>query len=180
MPAYKDKERGTWMANFYYTNWQGERKRKNKRGFPTKKEALAYERQFLQQTGGDMEMEFASYAELYLDDVKLTVKESTWEGKVHYINSKMIPYFGKMKMCDITAKTVMDWHKEKESIDAKNDISMYGHIVSRAVKTLNRMLREWIRIPKAERPEAKSDLFHQLIDYCRAKLKPTRDRGWER
>ena len=68
----------------------------------------------------------------------------------------------------------------KESIDAKNDISMYGHIVSRAVKTLNRMLREWIRIPKAERPEAKSDLFHQLIDYCRAKLKPTRDRGWER
>ena len=62
MPAYKDKERGTWMANFYYTNWQGERKRKNKRGFPTKKEALAYERQFLQQTGGDMEMEFASYA----------------------------------------------------------------------------------------------------------------------
>lgn len=36
MPAYKDKERGTWMANFYYTNWQGERKRKNKRGFPTK------------------------------------------------------------------------------------------------------------------------------------------------
>ena len=92
------KERGTWMANFYYTNWQGERKRKNKRGFPTKKEALAYERQFLQQTGGDMEMEVASYAELYLDDVKLTVKESTWEGKVHYVNSKMIPYFGKMKI----------------------------------------------------------------------------------
>lgn len=120
MPAYKDKERGTWMANFYYTNWQGERKRKNKRGFPTKKEALAYERQFLQQTGGDMEMEVASYAELYLDDVKLTVKESTWEGKVHYVNSKMIPYFGKMKMCDITAKTVMDWHKEMKSARKPN------------------------------------------------------------
>ena len=109
MPAYKDQERGTWMANFYYTNWQGERKRKNKRGFPTKKEALAYEREFLLQTSGDMEMDFASYAELYLEDVKLTVKESTWEGKVHYVNSKMIPYFGEMKMCEITAKTIMDW-----------------------------------------------------------------------
>lgn len=68
----------------------------------------------------------------------------------------------------------------KESIATKNDISMYGQIVSRAVKTLNRMLREWIRIPKSERPEAKSDLFRQLIDYCRAKLKQPRDRGWER
>ena len=68
----------------------------------------------------------------------------------------------------------------KESISAGNDISMYGLIVNRAVKTLNRMLREWIRFPKSERPEAKSDLFHQLIDYCRAKLKPPRDRGWER
>lgn len=116
MPAYKDKERGTWMANFYYTNWQGERKRKNKRGFPTKKDALAYERQFLQQTSGDMEMDFTSYAELYLEDVKLTVKESTWEGKVHYVNAKMIPYFGKMKMCDITPKTIMDWHKEMKSV----------------------------------------------------------------
>lgn len=120
MPAYKDKERGTWMANFYYTNWQGERKRKNKRGFLTKKEALAYERQFLQQTSGDMEMDFASYAELYLEDMKVDVKESTWEGKVHYINAKFVPFFGKMKMCDITPKVVKDWHKEMKNARKPN------------------------------------------------------------
>lgn len=34
MPAYKDKERGTWYASFYYTDWKGERKLKKKRGFP--------------------------------------------------------------------------------------------------------------------------------------------------
>ena len=68
----------------------------------------------------------------------------------------------------------------KESIATGNDVSMYGQIVNRAVRTLNNMLREWIRSPKAEQPDAKSKLFHQLIDYCRAKLKPPRDRGWER
>ena len=36
MPAYKDKERGTWYASFYYTDWRGDRKLKKKRGFPRK------------------------------------------------------------------------------------------------------------------------------------------------
>lgn len=33
MPVYKDDERGTWYASFYYTDWQGRRKLKKKRGF---------------------------------------------------------------------------------------------------------------------------------------------------
>jgi hypothetical protein len=40
MATYKDKERNTWYAAFYYKNWQGENKKKYKRGFRTKKEAL--------------------------------------------------------------------------------------------------------------------------------------------
>ncbi|MDK6355794.1 Arm DNA-binding domain-containing protein [Escherichia coli] len=42
MPAYKDKETGKWMSRFYYETYQGERKQKKKRGFNTKKEALAF------------------------------------------------------------------------------------------------------------------------------------------
>ena len=30
MPAYKDKEKGTWYASFYYENWKGGRERKLK------------------------------------------------------------------------------------------------------------------------------------------------------
>ena len=37
MPAYKDTESGKWYSSFYYTDWTGERKRKLKRGFDTKK-----------------------------------------------------------------------------------------------------------------------------------------------
>ena len=39
MPAYKNKDNGTWYVMTQYTNWKGERKPKCKRGayFPTTK-----------------------------------------------------------------------------------------------------------------------------------------------
>ena len=33
MPAYKNKDNGTWYVMTQYTNWKGERKPKCKRGF---------------------------------------------------------------------------------------------------------------------------------------------------
>ena len=32
MPAYKDKEKGTWYASFYYEDWTGKKVKKMKRG----------------------------------------------------------------------------------------------------------------------------------------------------
>ena len=46
MPAYKDEKRNTWYSLFYYENWQGVKRKKQKRGFKTKKEALDWERNF--------------------------------------------------------------------------------------------------------------------------------------
>ena len=42
MPAFKDKKTGKWFAKFYYKDWQGINRQKWKRGFATKKEALAF------------------------------------------------------------------------------------------------------------------------------------------
>ncbi len=42
MPAYKDNRQGTWYASFYFENWQGVKQKKLKRGFATKKDALAW------------------------------------------------------------------------------------------------------------------------------------------
>ena len=47
MPVYRDEKKGTWYAAFYYVDWNGENKKKLKRGFPTKKAAQMWERQFL-------------------------------------------------------------------------------------------------------------------------------------
>ena len=37
-------ENGTWEVSVWYKDWQGERKRKHKRGFATKREASLGER----------------------------------------------------------------------------------------------------------------------------------------
>ncbi len=41
MNLSKDKKTGKWLCQFYYTDWQGNRKKKFKRGFRTKSEAEA-------------------------------------------------------------------------------------------------------------------------------------------
>ena len=61
-----------------YTDWKGERKQKCKRGFATRKEALEWERKFLQQKQADVEMAFDSFVELYTKDIKPRLKENTW------------------------------------------------------------------------------------------------------
>ena len=68
MPVYKDKERGTWYASFYYENWKGERLKKLRRGFSTKKEAEAFIVQFKQEQAKDLEMNFEEFVELYFRD----------------------------------------------------------------------------------------------------------------
>ena len=56
MAAYKDEERGTWYVSFYYEDWTGAKKRKVKRGFRTKKEALNFESEYKRTAKADMDM----------------------------------------------------------------------------------------------------------------------------
>ena len=65
MPAYKDNRQGTWYASFYFENWQGVKQKKLKRGFATKKDALAWEREFLLQQAADLTMTFEAFVEIY-------------------------------------------------------------------------------------------------------------------
>lgn len=37
MPAYKDEKNGKWFVSFYYKDWDGQSRKKLKRGFETKK-----------------------------------------------------------------------------------------------------------------------------------------------
>ena len=57
MAAYKDEERGTWYVSFYYEDWTGAKKRKVKRGFRTKKEALNFEAEYKRTAKADMDKE---------------------------------------------------------------------------------------------------------------------------
>ena len=60
MPAYKDQKTNKWFCQFYYQDYTGERKRKLKRGFNLKKDALEWERLFKMEQAGDSNMSFES------------------------------------------------------------------------------------------------------------------------
>jgi len=54
-------------------------------------------------------MTFESFAQLYEKDMKPKLKLNTWLTKESIIQKKILPYFGKRKLSEITAKDVMDW-----------------------------------------------------------------------
>lgn len=112
MSAYKDDKTGTWYAYFRYTDWTGERKQKMKRGFPIKRAALDWEREFLQKTAADLAMTFESFVELYIKDMRGRIREHTWQTKENIIQKKLIPFFGKKKMNEIQTKDVIAWQNE--------------------------------------------------------------------
>ena len=47
-------------------------------------------------------MTFRSFVEHYEEDRRSRIKDSTWESKEHIIRTKLLPYFGKLKMSSIT------------------------------------------------------------------------------
>lgn len=109
MPAYKDQQRGTWYASFYYTDWQGARKLKKKRGFARKKDAEQYERDFLHKEAGSCDMTFAAMADIYLADMENRLRGSTMETKRSIIVNKIVPFFGSRKLNEITPSMVRRW-----------------------------------------------------------------------
>ena len=110
MAVYKDGDK--WRVIYRFTNWKGERKQTQKRGFATKREAQAWEREVMLKSESRLDMTFASFFEIYEADKKKRVKESTWESKSHVIRTKILPYFGERKIAEIEPKDVIAWQNE--------------------------------------------------------------------
>ena len=112
MPVYKEEKTNTWRVIYRYTDWKGERKQTSKRGFSTKREAQAWEREQLNKVTADVDMTFASFIDRYTEDMKTRLKENTWSTKEHIIRSKLIPYFGRLKLSNITPQQIITWQNE--------------------------------------------------------------------
>lgn len=120
MPAYKNKENGSWYVSVYYKNWKGEQTRKVKRGFATKHDALEWERNFLSQHSDNLDMSFENFVEIYKNDMKERLKLNTWNGKISIIEQKIMPYFKEKKMNEIKPTDVRWWQNEMMSYRNKN------------------------------------------------------------
>jgi len=109
MPAYKDTERGSWFTQFYYYDWTGKRKLKKKRGFETKREAQAWEREFLAKQAGSPDMTFASLVDAYLEDMRTRLKETSYRAKSSTIRNYFLPSFGDIPVNKITPAVIRKW-----------------------------------------------------------------------
>jgi len=92
MSVYKDTKNNTWKVYYRFTDWQGKVHQSTKRGFPTKREALAWEREQLHKVEADLDMTFESFIDTYTADMKNRLKENTWHTKEHIIRTKLLPY----------------------------------------------------------------------------------------
>ena len=111
MAIYKN-DNGTWYVMIRYQDWTGARKQKCKRGFSTRKEAADWELQFKLQKKASVDMTMESFCTMYEEDVRPSLKQSTWLTKENIIQQKILPYFENYKINEITTKDVRAWQNE--------------------------------------------------------------------
>ena len=109
MPAYKDEQRGTWYCQFYYEDWQGNKKKKQKRGFKTKKEALEWENNFKLSANANKDMTMGAFVEIYFRDKEGELKERSIKNKKYMIEAHILPYFENKPMNAITPSDIIQW-----------------------------------------------------------------------
>lgn len=120
MPAYKNQSNGTWYCKFYYVEWTGERKQKKKTGFTRKRDALAWEREFITKKTGNVSMTFQSLCDLYLEDMSHRLKQNTINGYTHLISMHLLPYFSDQTLSEIKPIDIRRWQTEKMNCGYSN------------------------------------------------------------
>ena len=158
MAIYKEDKTNTWRLIYRYTDWTGERKQSQKRGFKTKREAQIWEREQLNKATADLDMTFDSFVEQYTADMQTRIKENTWSTKEHIIRTKIIPYFGKQKMSSITAQQIITWQNELMNYKDENRKSLSPVYL----KTINNQL---------------SAIFNHAVKYYNLRENPCKKAG---
>ncbi|OPA77082.1 hypothetical protein BFG05_03965 [Campylobacter pinnipediorum subsp. pinnipediorum] len=111
MSVNKEKN-GKCTVYVKYTDWQGKRKAKHKRGFITKREALEWEREFITSKSLDMNMKFETFVDIYMKDKKPRLKLNTFISKQYIIRDKILPYFKDKITSDIKTSDVIKLQNE--------------------------------------------------------------------
>lgn len=131
--AFKDKETGKWVAQWYEPNVYGVNKQKKKRGFKTQREAKQYECDRNLKKQGNLQMSMKVFVEQYFQDKENELKSRTKQNKRYMIDSYLIPYFGDMKMSDIKPAQIIAWQNE---IYKKNLSESYMRMIQNQLTAL--------------------------------------------
>lgn len=112
MSAYKDKKTGKWVVTLRYTDDNGNIKRRAKRGFRTKKEAVAWEDNFLLNNTNDLNTDLNSFFKQYMKDISNRIRDGTKQNKVYIFNKYISPYLGKKDISEIQVADIIRWQNK--------------------------------------------------------------------
>lgn len=182
MSASRDNGNGyegrKWKVSCYYTDWTGERKRHVKRGFDTRKEALEYEHNFLARKSKDINMNFGSFIDIYMEDLKPQLKKSTFAVKTRLIEVHVRPYFEKLSLAEITSTHILQWQNEllkKRDADGKGYSETYLRTINNQLTAIFNHAVKYYDLPKNPcyafkklgKAEAKEMLFWTKDEYLK-------------
>lgn len=133
MPAYKNQNRHTWYCSFYFTDWQGKRKKKKKEGFANRQAALAWEREFLELYAGTPDISFVTLVKAYKEHHKENTRPCTHYMKCNIIDTHILPFFSALSVSKIGRQQVQAW---KRNLTRKNLRPLYLRQVYNQLKSI--------------------------------------------
>ena len=108
----KKEPNGTWRIQYRWTDWTGTKRKSQKRGFTTKKEAEEWYTHFLAQQSTEMTITFADFWVIYKKDMEQRLRQTTMIQKEYVVKDKIMPYFGNIPLNEITAPKIRIWQSE--------------------------------------------------------------------
>ena len=116
MPVYYDETAKSWYCKFYYTDYNGAKKQKKKRGFKLQREAKEWERTFLERMQGTPDMTFQALYDLYIEDMSHRLRQSSIDGKKYVFKNRILPYFKDKPINQIQPVDIRNWQNEQISL----------------------------------------------------------------
>ena len=110
--SVKEMPNGTFTVQFRCKDAEGNDVHKFRRGFASRKEAEEWERDYKATRGQTMAMHFSDFMKIYEEDMRPRLRETTWETKSHMIKTKILPFFGRMRMEDVRSIDIVRWQNK--------------------------------------------------------------------
>jgi len=180
MPVYKYKKKSQpkskdfWYAKCMYTDADGIRRQKLKRGFESKDAAEKWLHDFLANHQEDPTVLFSALADDYLDAKKTLRKQITYQTCKSRVDRWIRPYFADRPINTIKPKTIMNWQKKLKAATGRNGKPLSDNYLHNLVVELSSIFNYAVSFydlksnPVTQVIKAKYDVGHKVkrIDDC--------------
>ncbi|QEK19471.1 site-specific integrase [[Clostridium] hylemonae] len=136
MPTYLNQSSQTWYCKFYYKDSLGRIRQKKKGGFRLQRDAREWERSFINQHEGSLDMSFSDLYSAYFESMKHRLRDSTLLTKDNLIKTKILPYFGNIPINQIDPGAIREW----QNIMCGQQMNNGKHYSSTYLKAMNNQL----------------------------------------